>query len=473
MTYSPYGIGNGYKIYLSPARHSDTGSRGECGGNSENAMAAIAADSATNGDYHNDVYNPGSSYRNLRARSYQVRISDGTIRTAIDNSNAWGANIHIPMHSNASAGACTRTDASKFGTVAIYRDGSSAGQAFAGKLLDTIGASSPGTHDYSCKNPGDPCTIIDLGELREIKAVAGYSESEFHTWNSGIDWINSPTWPWRFGWAVDSYLGYPRMTLLPFATTRQSYESALSAYPGFGHNAASDEARFDREALAREKIVANCMKNKGYSYKIVTGTKIDNSNPGNGVAILRNQNIAYAESLDPKARAEYYVALYGVTNPNSSNSAELFDHNAPGGGGCSGIAFATIFGVFHAVSNLNEEFIDLNRSIRQHPRLIAAEHKWSACMAARHYAYSSHEVLFSEMDRIAPAQLQSSEIEQRHKDAVEMASTCDQQSGFDLAFAGARAEQESDFVRRNRALLDQHVERLRKEEVIMDKLLGK
>jgi hypothetical protein len=209
--YNPYGTWNGFKIYLSPARHSDTGSRGECGGNSENAMAATAANNATNGNYYNDLYDPSSVYRNLRARGYQVRIGDGTLRSAIDNSNAWGANLHIPMHSNADVtGQCTRTDASRFGTVTIYRYTSSNGQVFAGILRDKVGASSPGTRDYACKNPGDPCTTIDLGELRETNAVAGYLESDFHTWNTGVNWLKQPSWPWRIGWAVDAHLGYPR-----------------------------------------------------------------------------------------------------------------------------------------------------------------------------------------------------------------------------------------------------------------------
>jgi hypothetical protein len=209
--YEPYGTWNGFKIYLSPARHSDAGGRGECGGNNENTMAYNVANTATNGNYYDDLYNTTSQYRNLRARGYRVRIGNGTLRSAIDNSNAWGANLHIPIHSNADvAGQCTRTDASRFGTVTIYRYTSTNGAKFAGWLRDTVGPSSPGTRDYSCKNPGDPCTTIDLAELRETYAVAGYLESEFHTWNTGVNWIKQAYWPWRIGWAVDGHLGYPR-----------------------------------------------------------------------------------------------------------------------------------------------------------------------------------------------------------------------------------------------------------------------
>lgn len=213
--YDPYGTWNGYKVYLSPARHGDTGGRGECA-HDENTMAFYAAWDATNGDYYNDQYDPNSSYRNLRARGYKVRIGRGTVQSAIDNSNAWAADLHIPMHSNADvAGQCGRTDASRFGTVGIYWSTSSGGKALTDQLRHTVGASSgyssPGTNDYICYNPGHPCTEITLGELKYTTAVAAYLESEFHTWTTGVNWLwDSPIWAWRVGWAVDAYLGYPR-----------------------------------------------------------------------------------------------------------------------------------------------------------------------------------------------------------------------------------------------------------------------
>jgi hypothetical protein len=214
LIYDPYGTWNGYSIYLSPARHTDTGGRGECASD-ENTMAYYVAWDAANGNYYNDAYDPSSVNRNLRARGYRVRIGRGTIQSAIDNSNAWGADLHIPLHSNADvSGQCSRTDASRFGTVVIYWSSSTGGQALASQLLSTVGRGtgqvSPGTNDYTCYNPGHPCTTITLGELRYTSAVAAYMESEFHTWNTGVNWLNnSPVWAWRIGWAVDSYLGYP------------------------------------------------------------------------------------------------------------------------------------------------------------------------------------------------------------------------------------------------------------------------
>jgi hypothetical protein len=213
--YNPYGTWNLYRIYLSPARHPDSGSRGECRGYDENTLTYWNTYDATNGDYYSDVYDPTSTGRNLRARGYTVRIGRTTYEAAIVNSNNWGADLHIVMHSNAPGGThtCTSQDSTSWGTNVIYRVGSTGGQSLADLLRGNIGPSSPGRRDYICYNPNDPsgCTDKDLAELRETIAVAAYSESEFHTWNVGVDWLfASWIWAWRVGVAVDQQLGYPR-----------------------------------------------------------------------------------------------------------------------------------------------------------------------------------------------------------------------------------------------------------------------
>lgn len=202
---------NGYRVYLSPARHTDTGARGECNID-ENTMGYWVAYDAAQGDYYNDVSNTTSDGRNLTARGYDVKIGTGTIQSAINNSNAWGADLHIVIHSNADMTTgvdCSRTNASAFGTVGIYRSGSVGGQTLTDAIRNAVGPASPGTNDIICFNPGDPCTTKDLGELRETTAVASYLESEFHTWNIGADWLWAQLWwRWRIGVGVDQYLGY-------------------------------------------------------------------------------------------------------------------------------------------------------------------------------------------------------------------------------------------------------------------------
>src|SRR5215212_3674304 len=201
ILYDPYGTWNNYRIYLSPARHADAGGRGECGGNNENNMAYDVAWTAATGDNGYD----------LRSRGYKVRIGQGTVSSAISNSNAWAAHVHVPLHSNASSATCTSTNAAAFGTNTIYYYTSANGQRLANGLIYWVGYESPGTHDYSCKNPGDPCTTINLGELSQTTAVAAYSETEFHVWNTGVNWlVNELPWAWNVAEAIDEYLGYPR-----------------------------------------------------------------------------------------------------------------------------------------------------------------------------------------------------------------------------------------------------------------------
>lgn len=191
---------NGKKIYLSPARHPDTGSRGECQGKSENDMGYSAA------------YGAANQTNGLVSRQYKVQIGTSTYTGAVANSNSWGADIHLVMHSNSGSGAgtCASRSGSSRGTTVIYYDGSTSGSNLAQKVVDNVGPATPGTKDYKCKN-SDPCTsIFPLYELQATSATAAYSETEFHDWNAGVNFLTSSGWKNRFGGAVDQHLGYPR-----------------------------------------------------------------------------------------------------------------------------------------------------------------------------------------------------------------------------------------------------------------------
>jgi hypothetical protein len=118
------------------------------------------------------------------------------------------------MHSNAkgtAANACHQTANNRYGTNVIYRINSNLGRQLAELIVDHLGPASPGTADYVCYNPGHSCTKIDLGELRETRAVAAYSESEFHDWNIGYTWLaRAGTWAHLLADAIDEFLDYPR-----------------------------------------------------------------------------------------------------------------------------------------------------------------------------------------------------------------------------------------------------------------------
>ncbi len=217
LVYNSISSWNGKKVYLSPARHSNAGSRGECGGSAgmgsldENTAAYRFAYYAASGDYVGSSKST-SAYRNLRLRGYKVRIGRGTVSSAISNSNAWGATVHIPIHSNARSESCGNNTASRHGTHVIYKSyGSAGGQGLSGHIKDTVGAASPGTNDLICHN-SSACTAFNcLGELCNTSAKAAYLEREFHTWNKGAKWMKTDHYnTWRLGWAVDKFLGYPR-----------------------------------------------------------------------------------------------------------------------------------------------------------------------------------------------------------------------------------------------------------------------
>jgi len=218
-TYEPLSAQwNNKKVYLSPAVHSDTGARGECGGVAgwgnldENYAALRFAYYAATGPYIGERLRFDSQYRNLRTRGYKVRIGRGTLNSAISNSNAWGADIHIPIHSNARPENCDDARVERHGTHIIFQSyGDTGGEGLAEQLLTTIGGASPGTNDLTCHNSSG-CTLFTcLGELCRTVAKSAYLEREFHSWNIGTRWMEKDQFhAWRLGWAVDKFLGYPR-----------------------------------------------------------------------------------------------------------------------------------------------------------------------------------------------------------------------------------------------------------------------
>jgi len=467
LIYDPYGTWNGKKIYLSPAVHSDSGSRGECGSTGENTMGYNLAWYAANGYYYNDLYNSTSSYRNLRARGYKVRIGRGTVQSAIDNSNAWGSTLHIPMHSNADVyNQCSRTNAASFGTVVIYWSTSSGGPNLASNLKSTVGsysgATSPGTNDFTCYNPGHPCTTITLGELRYTSAVAAYMESEFHTWTTGYNWLNtSYQWAWRVGWAVDLHLGYPR-SLTPGAGTELALPpSPLGAYPGFGHDPERDEALFEKEEAARERFVARCMGEAGFSYWPELPLRLGaGDDPTEILAVVENRpNAWYVRLLSPEGQRLYHLALYGVPDPNNPDADALHDPESPVGGGCSAEARRVVPGVYAARTTLREDLAALEQAVAEDARVRSAEGRWASCMAERGYRVENPAELYATLGEDGlPGEL--SEVGAFEEQALSRSVDCTARAGLGTAVAQVRAELEADFVRVHRDALDAHRESL-------------
>lgn len=92
----------------------------------------------------------------------------------VDESNAWGADLHIPIHTNAGGGA---------GTVVFVHGGTAKQMQYAQPIYDEVQAISPGTTNYGVRvNSG-------LYELGYTTATAVYVECEFHDRADLAAWI--------------------------------------------------------------------------------------------------------------------------------------------------------------------------------------------------------------------------------------------------------------------------------------------
>ena len=92
----------------------------------------------------------------------------------VDESNAWGAELHIPIHTNAGGGA---------GTVVFVHGGTAMQMQYAQPIYDEVQAISPGTTNYGVRvNSG-------LYELKYTTATAVYVECEFHDRADLATWI--------------------------------------------------------------------------------------------------------------------------------------------------------------------------------------------------------------------------------------------------------------------------------------------
>lgn len=105
----------------------------------------------------------------------------GTMYTRIDESNKWGADLHVPIHTNAFNGKITG------GTqILLYKlngEHKKAGQA----ILNRLGPITPGkSHEKLVQN-------TEFYEIINANAMTVYCECEFHDTKQGADFIRSHT----------------------------------------------------------------------------------------------------------------------------------------------------------------------------------------------------------------------------------------------------------------------------------------
>lgn len=151
------------KIYLSPSnQYSNTYATG---GTNEMAQCDRIANATA---------------KALRRCGFEVKVgkSGDTMQNRCVESDKFGADIHMPIHTNAYNGKVT-------GGTRIFCLNSN-GKKAADAVLKTLGGISPGTADSVSYQ-------TELYEINVPKALTIYVECEFHDTKTGSDWIRANT----------------------------------------------------------------------------------------------------------------------------------------------------------------------------------------------------------------------------------------------------------------------------------------
>ncbi|MBB4825967.1 hypothetical protein HNO89_003204 [Sporosarcina luteola] len=168
---------NGYKIYLSPANHDGIDKFG-CDSFSEinNAKALTT-----------QVKNV------LTSMGYAVYIGSGGATANTTQSNNWGSDLHVPIHSNAKGSFnatvdCKNTnlDYGASGTLVMHNVNKSSTAASA--VLNRLKNLSPG-RGYDKVDSDKAIVGSNLYELSATKMPSAYVEVGFHTFRPDMEWM--------------------------------------------------------------------------------------------------------------------------------------------------------------------------------------------------------------------------------------------------------------------------------------------
>lgn len=304
-TFTPTVPWNGVKVYLSAPRHASSGSRGECGWE-ENINGRIFNLYASEG---------------LTPNGYEVRVSPNTRndgwRLNRDESDNWGANVHLVTHTNAFGQGCG--DAAQY-LLVMFKTGNANSIGLRDKLIQRLDPQVPGgNNSWNCDQ---------LGECAALAAHTAYIELFFHTNQAAVDWFQGPlddpeatggraASPF-LGQALDEHLGAPR-------GVTETAAWPLDDYPGFGRSPAAvqrDQVIAYREAFEREQAVAACMANAGFDYTPAVAFPAEDTlavaeqlgvDPARSGASSFATNRAYERGLSLAERERYNQTLIGET----------------------------------------------------------------------------------------------------------------------------------------------------------------
>ena len=207
--FSPIGISNEKRVYLSSPRHKNSGRRGELGWE-ENINGRHWNYYAATGNYYKGKPST-STDRNFRSRGYKVVVSpnsrDNGYMRNLEASDSWGADVHIATHTNAGRG----------NYMLVMVDDSTAtnmDRKLQSKIVQAVGSVVPG-REVQATDASGYTNGRDLAELSADAKYTVYVELFFHDNQTHVDWFGSGNdWgaavkhhAWLYGYAVDQALG--------------------------------------------------------------------------------------------------------------------------------------------------------------------------------------------------------------------------------------------------------------------------
>lgn len=147
------------KIYLSPSNQNGNLYKGQNTNEMEQCNRIAAA-----------------AEKHLERNGFEVkRAKKGQdMWDSIKESNKWGSDLHIPIHTNAGGGE---------GTVVFVYSKDANNMKYATPIYNSVQAVSPGKTDYGVRE------YADLAELNATSATAVYVECEFHDNATLAKWI--------------------------------------------------------------------------------------------------------------------------------------------------------------------------------------------------------------------------------------------------------------------------------------------
>jgi N-acetylmuramoyl-L-alanine amidase len=153
------------KIYLSPSSQSENSYK--TGGTNEQTQCRKIAEACA-------VY--------LKKAGFEVKVGNsGTMYTRTSESNGWGADLHVPIHTNAFNGKIT-------GGTQVYLNSLTGEHKKVGQaVLNRLAPLTPGTsHEKLVQNSS-------FYEIANARAMTVYMECEFHDTKAGADYIRTHT----------------------------------------------------------------------------------------------------------------------------------------------------------------------------------------------------------------------------------------------------------------------------------------